>query len=141
MTLNEQLTMASVSIVECLVKADPKSIDSRHHDKLVDTLVRIGDVHASLQGYVPYANFSSQYQSSLAESAAAFFYYSHGLTDVQLFEFVKKVLAICDEDPRIRDGFLNFYGPHISRKDHLDAVELEFGVNAKILMESVFMMK
>jgi hypothetical protein len=123
------------------MKADKKSIDSRHHDKLVDTLVRIGDVHASLQGYVPYATFATQYHSSLAESAAAFFYYSHGLTDAQLVDLINKVISICDEDPRIRDGFLDFYGPHISRQDHLEAVELEFGVNAKILMEAVFELK
>lgn len=141
MTLNEQLTMASVSIVDCLMKADPKSLDTRHHNKLVDTLVRIGDVHASLQGYVPYATFASQYHSSLAESAAAFFYYSHGLTDAQLVDLINKVISICDEDPRIRDGFLKFYGPHISRQDHLDTVELEFGINAKILMEAVFELK
>ncbi len=141
MSLNEKLTMASVSIVDCLMKADKKSIDSRHHDKLVDTLVRIGDVHVSLQGYVPYATFATQYHSSLAESAAAFFYYSHGLTDAQLVDLINKVISICDEDPRIRDGFLDFYGPHISRQDHLEAVELEFGDNAKILMEAVFELK
>jgi hypothetical protein len=123
------------------VNAYPKSIDSRHHDKLVSALISVGDVHASLEGYVPHAIFSSQYQSSLAESAAAFLTYSHGLTDVELFEFIRKVTNICGGDHRIHDGFLKFYGPYISHQEHLDMIELEFGINAKILMEAIFEMK
>ena len=141
MTLNDKLTIASVSIVECLVKANKKELDTRYYRQLIDTLVDVCDVQASMKNYEPRTMLSSQYQSSLAEAAAAFLACSNGLTNEEFLEYLNKVHYICDEDSRIRDAFTDFHGPHVSREDQLQATEMEFGTNAKILMQSILDLK
>lgn len=137
MPLNNQLTLTSISIVECLVKADAKSLDTRHYRQLIDTLIDVCNVQASMQNYEPRTTFSTQYQSSLAEAAATFLACSTGLTNTEFLEYMKKIHYICEQDSRIRDAFTNFHGPHVSREDKLSATELEFGINAKKLMKSI----
>jgi len=141
MTLNDQLTMTSVSIVDCLKKADAKSLDTRHFRDLIDALVDVCSIQASTKEYVPRTTFSSQYQSSLAESAATFLACCNGMNESELVDYIIKVQNICRTDSRILDGFLDFYGPHASRQEKLDATGAEFGFNAKVLMEAIINMK
>jgi hypothetical protein len=141
MTLNDQLSMTSVSIVDCLTKADTKSLDEREFRNLIDTLVDVCSIHASTKEYVPRTMFSTQYQSSLVESAATFLACCIGMNDTELVDYIFKVQNICKTDSRIKDGFKDFHGPHASRQEKLDATEMEFGINAKILMESILNMK
>jgi hypothetical protein len=137
MTLNDQLTMTSVSIVDCLVKADSNSLDTRYYRQLIDTLIQICGVQASMQEYEPRTTFSTQYQSSLAEAAATILACSKNLTNSEFLKYLEKVHCICAEDSRICDAFKSFHGPYVSREDRLTATAMEFGVNAQRLMKSI----
>jgi hypothetical protein len=141
MTLNDQLTMTSISIVDCLAKADSKSLDKHHYRQLIGTLVGVCNVQASTTDYEPRTTFSTQYQSAFNEAAANLLAFSNGLSEDEFLKYIEKVHLICEEDERICDAFTNFYGPFVSRQDQLDATELEFGTNAKKLMKSILNIK
>ena len=141
MTLNDQLTMTSISIVDCLAKADSKSLETRYYRQLISTLVTVCEVQTSIKDYVPRNLFSTHYQSAFNETVATLLAFSSSLTADEFLEFKAKVHSICEEDDRIRDAFTKFYGPHASRDDQLDATELEFGTNAKLLMKSILNIK
>ena len=125
MTLNDQLTKTSISIVDCLI----------------GTLVGVCEVQASLKDYEPRTIFSTQYQSAFNETAATLLAFSKGLTADEFLKYTENVHSICKEDSRIRDAFTGFYGPYVNLDDQLDATELEFGTNAKLLMKSILNIK
>lgn len=141
MTLNEQLTITSLSVLDSLIEAQEPLIDADAFLRLIDVFINVCAIQTGTIDYIPCNRNATQHENADDEVVATMLTYGAALTEKQLLQYMNTVSRICNEDSRIRNAFRDFYGSDVSFHDQLAYAERDFGANAMKLMRFVFNMK